>query len=711
MNTIKVGDIATLLGILFFCSASYGEETAPIASWSFDQCQHGVVMETVSQRADTVHGYFDIEDGVVGKCIRFDGYTTAVVGSSQKAPLRYDSFTIAAWVAPQTYAWDWTAIVNQEREHKAGFFFGIDVTGHIGLHLALDGKWIECNTANPIPLLKWSYLVATFNQSEGVRIYVDGDLAGSFTTNGALIAPVGVEVVIGKNQTKASPRYCENRPAKTILSNIVFDGLIDEVKIYDRALGATDVRLSYSAVTVTKRQPLAFHAMPVGPQGTGRFSASYCRLGFSEQWDRLWRIGETPDILVRFDLYPVKYMFWHGTNYGGVWITENNRLMADQSLERANKGKSIWGCPEHMSDKQARYSSVRIIENNDARIVVHWRYAVTDIKYIIFGENPDTGWGEWAEEYYYIYPDAVSTRYQMLWSTFLSHEWQETILLNQPGTRPEDNVEDEAFTVANLAGESQSFSWIDSRLKLSVKDPTIQMTNLRSRFHPFLILQPRAGIRVMPGVDYAKQGTHYLWWNHWPVAQIPSDGTEAYAPDKPSHSSLGQSIEHSPLITHDPQKKDFSDAGNTGIFHDPKDNTFSAVHLTGLTDRPIGELLSLARSWNFPASISLAGGKFTSDGYDKVQRAYVLSCVEPGKPSELQLDLAASEQSPLVNPAFVVQNWGSVEVKLRINGKSIDRHDRFRTGYRNRINNTDLIVWIKMESTRPATILLTPVRK
>jgi hypothetical protein len=91
-------------------------------------------------------------------------------------------------------------------------------------------------------------------------------------------------------------------------------------------------------------------------------------------------------------------------------------------------------------------------------VVIHWRYALTDIKYVIFGEDPETGWGEWAEEYYYVYPDAVSTRYQILWNKHLSHEWQETIVLNQPGTYPEDNLEDEAFTVANLSGETQSFS-------------------------------------------------------------------------------------------------------------------------------------------------------------------------------------------------------------------------------------------------------------
>jgi hypothetical protein len=38
---------------------------------------------------------------------------------------------------------------------------------------------------------------------------------------------------------------------------------------------------------------------------------------------------------------------------------------------RAEAHRTENGCVEHMSDKQARYSHVRLIENSPARIVVH----------------------------------------------------------------------------------------------------------------------------------------------------------------------------------------------------------------------------------------------------------------------------------------------------------------------------------------------------
>ena len=234
------------------------------------------------------------------------------------------------------------------------------------------------------------------------------------------------------------------------------------------------------------------------------------------------------------------------------------------------------------------------------------------------------------------------------------------------------------------------------------------MTNLKARFRPFLILQPRAGIRVMPGVDYPKGGTHYLWWNHWPVAQIPSDGTEAHAPDKPSHTSLVQSIEHSPVIIHERGRRDFSDARNTGIFFDKEKSTFSAVHLTGMTDKPISGLQALARSWDFSVDLKLNTDKFVSEGYDKVQRAYLLTCVVPGKPSVLEMDLRANPHFPLVNPVFVINSWGEANARLMVDGKEIKRGKEFRIGHRNRPEGSDLIVWLNLNAAKPVAITLIP---
>ena len=45
-----------------------------------------------------------------------------------------------------------------------------------------------------------------------------------------------------------------------------------------------------------------------------------------------------------------------------------------------------------MSDKRNTYSTVKIIENNDARVVVMWRYGLVDNFNNFAFQDPETGW-------------------------------------------------------------------------------------------------------------------------------------------------------------------------------------------------------------------------------------------------------------------------------------------------------------------------------
>ena len=134
-------------------------------------------------------------------------------------------------------------------------------------------------------------------------------------------------------------------------------------------------------------------------------------------------------------------------------------------------------------------------------------------------------------------------------------------------------------------------------------------------------------------------------------------------------------------------------------------------NLYGLTAKPARELAVLARSWNFPAELKLAGAAFESLGYDKNQRAYVLTCKSADTPAALEFTLAGNAQSPVLNPAFVVKNWGDANVKLTMDGKAIPRGKSFRFGHRQTLDGTDLVVWIKTESQAPLTLRLEPQRQ
>ena len=363
-------------------------------------------------------------------------------------------------------------------------------------------------------------------------------------------------------------------------------------------------------------------------------------------------------------------------------------------------GNGATGCAEPMSDKQCRYSRVRILESGPARAVVHWRYALADINYTFARVDPTTGWGDWSDEVYTFYPDGVAVRKITLWSSqpMQPHEFQDSIPIQQPGHRPEDDIETQALTLANMKGESHAYSWADGVPKTTDQPDkaNIQVVNLKSPTDPFLIVSDAPctvspkGPRFRPyRGEIRPEYSIFPWWNHWPVAQIPSDGRNAFAPDRPSHSCVTNQTEWADL-----------DTGPTWR---------TRVMLHGLTDKPAAELVPLAKSWLSPPKLEIRTGPFTGGRYDPTQRAYTLTCTNPGQPSTLELELAASNDSPLRNLALLITDWGSSDVRLQLNGQPVPPGPGLRTHHLQHLEGTDLILWLAIESDRPTSLAIEPL--
>ena len=126
----------------------------------------------------------------------------------------------------------------------------------------------------------------------------------------------------------------------------------------------------------------------------------------------------------------------------------------------------------------------------------------------------------------------------------------------------------------------------------------------------------------------------------------------------------------------------------------------------GLTDQPVDSLLLLEKSWNDPPELKVRRGGLKNQGYDRAQRAYVLERHETGKSGTFEFELAAGNSNPVVNPAFVIRNWGDVNVKADIHGDSISPDAVIRTGRVRTLKGTDLIIWIKAVSVENLRLLL-----
>jgi hypothetical protein len=82
------------------------------------------------------------------------------------------------------------------------------------------------------------------------------------------------------------------------------------------------------------------------------------------------------------------------------------------------------------------------------------------------------------------------------------------------------------------------------------------------------------------------------------------------------------------------------------------------------------------------------------------EKAYQIDVTE----RDVELEIAATEDSPLYNPAFVLKNWNQTSGYVRIDGEDIEIGKDCRVGYRHSSTGIDLIVWIRMNRSNPVKI-------
>ncbi|WP_440088484.1 GH32 C-terminal domain-containing protein [Streptosporangium sp. LJ11] len=233
-----------------------------VAHWPFDETAGSTVKDTVSGRSDPVNYVFTnakykpnsdplwYQQEPAGKklshALMFDGYSTWVTRPGFAAPT--DAITVEAWVAPRAFEWGdegkLEAIVNQQDQAAGrGFILGIGRHGTWAFQASVGGSWqsVWADADASLPARRWSHVAATFNAADhSMKLYLNGRQVGSRTVPAGTITPDGGDLVIGKNNRAAVINGLF--PVNTVA------GLIDEVKIYDKALIGTEVTAAYDAV-------------------------------------------------------------------------------------------------------------------------------------------------------------------------------------------------------------------------------------------------------------------------------------------------------------------------------------------------------------------------------------------------------------------------------------------------------------------------------
>jgi hypothetical protein len=464
--------------------------------------------------------------------------------------------------------------------------------------------------------------------------------------------------------------------------------------------------------------------LPEGSTDPGLFGAYYKTLKYWEEWDAPWRTGDFADVVVQFDGSPDRLVFWRGATYVPHWVNERNFWYENEFCERRGDDSGVDGLCEPMQDHESRFSRVKIIHTTPARALVHWRYAPTTLTHQFFGVD-ETGWGDWVDDYYYVYPDETCVRDTTLYTSMpnVFNEFHEAIPVINPGMLPEDILEPETIEMGNSEGDAIRYDFSNGfPSNDSFEDGlNILLVRLKGESKPFAIAES-AGQWFDP-ISRPDDGmfNHYDDWPAWPKQyrrndweRDPKNGYREFWKTLPSHSSLMH-------LDWDNYESDL----------DGPVTFLRKILLNGMTrEDSVAALIPLTRYWENAPMVKVNGYGFGDAIFDKAQKAYVLkrriSWIDEmvnrdddkminGKADEVTLQVYASKESPMVNPCFVIKNWpAKTKANLLIDGEVVPTGKAFRQGIEEDWGEFEversLVAWVECEYVRPVTLTLRMVR-
>lgn len=286
------------ISALFMSSCSNAEEpensSAPIGysfdkkaelSFSFDSTNGSYTKDSASNYSYRIDYVFAEENaanlfkkpndpllkqGVSGKSLYMDGFSTKIRIADYKAPKSKISFS--TWVAPRgfenlnrygdntiaaghprmTALFDYGSMENQE-----GFLFGYGRLGLWGLQMNLYNNETGENVfvgyydpINTLPLYEWSHISATFDGTIGyICLMFNGQVSYE-----AIIPDLANTEIIPSDEPLYFGYYCTPDYVYGIARHMPA-GLVDEVEIYNDSLTPKDMRYLFNRYAVNGKAP------------------------------------------------------------------------------------------------------------------------------------------------------------------------------------------------------------------------------------------------------------------------------------------------------------------------------------------------------------------------------------------------------------------------------------------------------------------------
>ena len=174
-----------------------------------------------------------VSGGVIGKALKLDGDGDYFEVADSASLDINKAITLSAWINPSKIE-GWKRIVAKSHSSNEAPYtmYGLmfDNNKHLRMEIASKGVQKKVNGVTEIPLNSWTHVAGVYDGGV-MTIYVNGYLDNYIYNPSGVIDTNNIPLSIG------SSNYGSD----------YFSGMIDEIRIYNKAFGASDIRQIYES--------------------------------------------------------------------------------------------------------------------------------------------------------------------------------------------------------------------------------------------------------------------------------------------------------------------------------------------------------------------------------------------------------------------------------------------------------------------------------
>src|SRR5438105_6130918 len=196
-----------------------------VAAYAFDEGAGTTTGDASgSGNTGTLSGATWNATGKFGKALSFNGSSSLVTVADAASLDLTNGMTLEAWLYPTALSGWRTAILKRTTSGLAYSLYAHNNVPQPATTINVGGSDVSATGPSALPLNSWSHLAATYDGTT-MRIYVNGAQVGTFAVSGSITTSTG-QLSIGGNNVWGE----------------YFSGLIDEVRVYNRALSAAEIQ-------------------------------------------------------------------------------------------------------------------------------------------------------------------------------------------------------------------------------------------------------------------------------------------------------------------------------------------------------------------------------------------------------------------------------------------------------------------------------------